>query len=147
MNINCYVSNGWISKNAIYVFSIYLRERWGAEGGRESQADSLLSVEHSLGLILTTLRSWPELRSRVGCLTNWATQVPQERHKLKPSGRKGTYQEEEDKDVSPANACERHSDLGDWYAAWYSSHSETVPKTQTAPQASICMILLPGLEV
>ena len=25
---------------------------------------------------LVTLRSWPELKSRVGCLTNWTTQVP-----------------------------------------------------------------------
>ena len=29
------------------------------------------------GLDLTTLRSWPEWKSRVWCLAHWATQVPQ----------------------------------------------------------------------
>lgn len=37
---------------------------------RESQVDSALSVEHDMGLDLMTLRSWPELKSRVECLTN-----------------------------------------------------------------------------
>ena len=30
-----------------------------------------------MGLHLMTLRSWLELKSRVGCLTDWASQVPQ----------------------------------------------------------------------
>ena len=34
------------------------------------------SVEPNMGLELTTLRSRPVLRSRVGCLTDGATQVP-----------------------------------------------------------------------
>jgi len=34
-------------------------------------------MEPSVGLDLTTMRSWPEPKSRVGRLTNWATQVPQ----------------------------------------------------------------------
>ena len=34
------------------------------------------SEEPSAGLELTTMRSRPELRSRVRCLTHWATQVP-----------------------------------------------------------------------
>jgi len=42
----------------------------GREG--ESQADSLLSA----GFHLTPLRSWPEPKSRVGCLIDWTTQVP-----------------------------------------------------------------------
>ena len=54
----------------------------GAEGEgevvRESQADSLLSTEPDAGLNLTTLRSWPELKSTVRRLTGWATQVPQQ---------------------------------------------------------------------
>ena len=33
-------------------------------------------MEPNMGLELTTLRSRPELRSRVGHLTNWATQAP-----------------------------------------------------------------------
>ena len=38
----------------------------------------MLSVEPCiwLGFHLTTPRSWPELKSRVRCLTTWATQVP-----------------------------------------------------------------------
>jgi len=43
---------------------------------RESQADSALSVEPDKGLDLTSLRSWPEPKSRAGCLTDWATQAP-----------------------------------------------------------------------
>lgn len=34
------------------------------------------SVEPNAGLQLTTLRSRAELRSRVGCLADWATQAP-----------------------------------------------------------------------
>ena len=48
----------------------------GAEGERESQADSTLSTEPDMGLGLTTLRSWPGWKPRVGSSTNWATQVP-----------------------------------------------------------------------
>ena len=51
------------------------RRRRGRE--RESQADSPLSAEFSVGLDLTTLRSWPEPKSRVRHLTVWVTQVPQ----------------------------------------------------------------------
>ena len=36
----------------------------------------MLSMEPGLGLDLTTLRSWPEPKSRVGCSTNKATHVP-----------------------------------------------------------------------
>lgn len=37
------------------------------EGGRESQGDSTLSKEPDAGLYLTTPRSRPQLKSRVGC--------------------------------------------------------------------------------
>ena len=37
---------------------------------------SMPSMDPNAGLELTTLRSWPELRSRVRCLTNWTTQEP-----------------------------------------------------------------------
>lgn len=43
---------------------------------RKSQADSALSVEPHAGLSLTTLRSCPEQKPRVGCITYWTTQVP-----------------------------------------------------------------------
>ena len=49
--------------------------RRGAEEERESQADSTLSVEPDMGLQHVTLRSWPQLKSRARCLTNWATQA------------------------------------------------------------------------
>ena len=37
---------------------------------RESQADSILSMEPNIVLDLTTLKSQPELKPRVGHLTN-----------------------------------------------------------------------------
>ena len=43
----------------------------GSERERENpQADSLLSTKPYTGLNLRTLRSWPELKSRVRCLTH-----------------------------------------------------------------------------
>lgn len=54
---------------------------WGGRGEREgekdSQAGSMLSIQPDVGLDLTPLKSWPDQKSRVGCLTEWATQVPQ----------------------------------------------------------------------
>ena len=49
------------------------RERGGE---RESKAGSTLTVEPHVGLSPMTVISWPEPKSRVGCLTNWANQVP-----------------------------------------------------------------------
>ena len=71
----------FLKKDYIYLFERESeRERawagWRAEGERESQADSVPSTEPNAGLHLTTLRSWPEPKSRVGRLTDWATQVP-----------------------------------------------------------------------
>jgi len=43
---------------------------WEGQRDRESQADFALSGGPSGGLDLTTLRSQPELKSRVGCLTD-----------------------------------------------------------------------------
>ena len=43
---------------------------------RESQADSLPSVDMDVGFNLTALTSWLELKSKVGCFTNEATQEP-----------------------------------------------------------------------
>jgi len=47
------------------------------EKERESQADSALGAEPTVGLSLTTLRSQPELKPRVGRLTDGAIQHPQ----------------------------------------------------------------------
>ena len=70
-----------------YSFKFYLfilreteRASWGGaerQGERESQAGSVLSA-HSLtrGSKSRTMRSWPELEPRAGCLTDWATQAP-----------------------------------------------------------------------
>ena len=44
---------------------------------REAQAGSTLSPEPNMGLDLMTLRSWRKRKSRVGCLTDRATQAPQ----------------------------------------------------------------------
>ena len=53
------------------------RLRW-AEGERESQASFAPSAEPDAGLDLTnwTVRSWPELRTSVRSLTDWATTAP-----------------------------------------------------------------------
>ena len=65
----------------IFIY-LFLRERARAgkgqrEGERESQAGSVLSAQSPMwGLMSHTVRSWPEPKSRVRCLTNWATQVP-----------------------------------------------------------------------
>ena len=47
---------------------------WGAAKG--DKADTTLGTEPDVGLNLTTLRSQPEPKARIGCLTPWATQVP-----------------------------------------------------------------------
>jgi len=47
------------------------------EGGEaEGQADSTLSTEPNAGLDSRIPRPWPEPKSRVGHLTDWATQAP-----------------------------------------------------------------------
>jgi len=43
---------------------------------KESWAGSTPSTEPDVGLDLTALRSWPEQKSRIGCLIDWATQAP-----------------------------------------------------------------------
>ena len=52
-------------------------ERWGGaerkKGREKSQAGSMLSAQSSIS---QTMRSWPELKPRIGHLTNWAIQVP-----------------------------------------------------------------------
>ena len=59
----------------------YLREREREKGrhrgrGRESQVDLTLSMEPDMGLDFMTLRSQPESKPRVGCLTDYTTQYP-----------------------------------------------------------------------
>ena len=79
------VSNSWLLQNfkIIFLRSYLFRERKHMNGvgrdrerSRKSEADSMLSMELDLGLDLTTLRSWTELKPRVGCLTDRAIQVP-----------------------------------------------------------------------
>ena len=43
---------------------------------KKSPADSTLSEEPNMGLDCTILKSQPEQKSRVGCLTDCTTQVP-----------------------------------------------------------------------
>lgn len=45
------------------------------ERERSSPADSLLSMEPTVGLDLKILRSQPKPKPRVGCLTDYTTQV------------------------------------------------------------------------
>ena len=57
------------------------RAEGGSEGGvrdreRESSAVSMPSMDPNLGLDLTTMRSWPEPKSKVGCLTTEPSRCP-----------------------------------------------------------------------
>ena len=62
------------------------RGRAEREGERESQAGSSLSVQSlTWSSISRIMRSWPEQKSRVRCLTDWATQVPLKRTVSKQS--------------------------------------------------------------
>ena len=71
-------SHEWIQ---VKLFFFFFREGSGAEeqrkgeGERESQTGSTPSTELDTGLDLTTLKSWPEPKSRVKCLTDWSSQV------------------------------------------------------------------------
>jgi len=47
----------------------------GAEGENPEQTPHWVGEPH-VGLDPMTPRSWPELKPRVGCSTDWATQVP-----------------------------------------------------------------------
>lgn len=47
-----------------------------AEGGRIISRLQTVSVEPDAGLDLMTVPSWPEQKSSVSCLTDWATQAP-----------------------------------------------------------------------
>ena len=62
---------------------IYLFWEWEwkkdreGEGERESQGGSALSLQSpTRGSIPWIMRWWPEPKLRVGCLTDWATQMP-----------------------------------------------------------------------
>ena len=71
----------WFSFLFFY-FILLKREREHGDGGwhrereRESEANSILSTEPHLGLHPMALRSRPELKPRVGHLTDFATQAP-----------------------------------------------------------------------
>ena len=68
----------------IYLFILRERQRDNMsraeaerEGRRESQTGSVLTAQSLMwSLIPQIMRPWPELKSRVGCLTTWATQAP-----------------------------------------------------------------------
>lgn len=57
------------------ILYIYFRQWEHGRGQREWDKQTALSIEPNVGLNLRTLRPWPELKSRVQCLTDWATQV------------------------------------------------------------------------
>ena len=71
-----YLNNG---RSVVVVLKISLLRENRSEGQRQkknAQADSLLSIEPDAGLNSRTPRSWPEPKSRVENLTNWAIQAP-----------------------------------------------------------------------
>ena len=74
-------------KMAFFFFNFTLRERGEACGGgaeRESQAGSTLSAHRTQCRAQThkPVTSWHEPKSRVRCLTNWASQAPPKWHTL-----------------------------------------------------------------
>ena len=69
----------YTNKQFFFFFNVYLflRGGEGRERNRQFQAGSTLSAQSQmLGLHLWTVRSWPELKSRVRCLNDWAIQAP-----------------------------------------------------------------------
>ena len=66
----------------VYLFILRVRLRvWEGEGQRErekeSQAGSAVSLQSpTWGSNPQTMRAWPQLKSRVRCLPDWATQAP-----------------------------------------------------------------------
>ena len=58
---------------SIFPLFIFFERWWGGEP-RESERET--SVMLSMRLSLMTLTSWLESKSRVECLTDWATQLP-----------------------------------------------------------------------
>ena len=80
----------WATQAPLYtlffvcLFVCFFRERDSAQGGekqRKRERENLKQAPHpvqspKVGLNLRTLRSWPEPKSRVGSLTNWAASVP-----------------------------------------------------------------------
>ena len=58
----------------VYLFILRESTSWGGgerEGDKESQAGSMLSVQSPMqGLIPQTVRSLPEMKSRIRCLTD-----------------------------------------------------------------------------
>lgn len=75
------------NKNFVCLFKISLRERvcmqreWRGkaerEEERETQADCALYTDPHMGLDFRTLRTWLELKPRVECPKDWATQASQ----------------------------------------------------------------------
>ena len=68
INICCFKILSWVlgvfkRYLFIYLFIWEREKKWGCRG-RESQADSFLNTEPNVGLNSTTLRSWPEPKSR-----------------------------------------------------------------------------------
>lgn len=83
--IPCFISK--TTSNRDYIYFLFREQervcthewKWGgAEGDRErdSQAESVLSVEPHVGLHPMTLKPWPEPNSRLRGLTDWAPQGP-----------------------------------------------------------------------
>ena len=75
----------WPNLYGLFIFMfIYLflrKSEWAGagqkEGERESRAGSALSAQSRMrGSSSPAVRSWSEPKPRVGCLTNWAIQVP-----------------------------------------------------------------------
>ena len=79
-----YLQGCWFIFLKIYLFKkkdLFILEREkGGQGTEGEIISSRLSTEHRAlqGLSLTTLRLWPEPKSRVGCWTNWAPLAPPE---------------------------------------------------------------------
>ena len=75
----------WASRFVLSLFIYFERERERAgEGKRESHVDSTLSVQSLVrGSNSRSVRSCPELKSRVGCSTDWTAQASEHQDFLK----------------------------------------------------------------
>ena len=86
----CYQPPFFLRKSVFFLMFIYFlwqrehkQRRAEKEGDRESQAGFAMLVQSLMqGSNPQTLRSWLEPKSRVRCLTHWATQLPLGRNSL-----------------------------------------------------------------
>ena len=77
---DCFGQTGYSNELLKLFFKVYFHLCWERERGQAEKGQREQETESQGGFVpmsLQTVRSWPEPKSRVRCLTDWATQAPQ----------------------------------------------------------------------